>query len=205
MKTIYLDTETTGLKPGQITQLSYIMSEDGELTAKNYFFKVDHIEPGAEALLNRGVDFFEKASGGKVFKDYYNEIYNDLKDNWIVTHNIEFDLNFLSMEFWRCGIQYSPEYTICSMNYFKPILAIPMKYGKKLKNPKLEEVVNYFNLNKDAISKLTRKLYGCSEEDSYHDARFDSTAMFVALTINKIKDKTDSNSIYWKDTFVNKG
>ena len=44
MKKIYYDTETTGLAPGNIAQLSIIVEhEDGRLETKNYFFDIDYI------------------------------------------------------------------------------------------------------------------------------------------------------------------
>ena len=36
---IYFDTETTGLYPGQICQLSYVMQDEGKVVAKNFFSK----------------------------------------------------------------------------------------------------------------------------------------------------------------------
>ena len=41
MKKVFLDTETSGLAPGEIAQLSLIIEEEtGEVRAKNYFFKI---------------------------------------------------------------------------------------------------------------------------------------------------------------------
>ena len=47
---LFFDTETTGLMPGRIIQLSYIMQTETDVKAKNFFFYVDYIEPSAVAV-----------------------------------------------------------------------------------------------------------------------------------------------------------
>ena len=54
--TIYFDTETTGLIPGRIIQLSYIIDNDGEVSAKNFFFAVDYVPEEAVKILNENID-----------------------------------------------------------------------------------------------------------------------------------------------------
>ncbi|MBQ9709781.1 MAG: hypothetical protein IJV67_04100 [Clostridia bacterium] len=47
---LFFDTETTGLMPGRIVQLSYVMQTANEVRAKNFFFAVDYVEPSAQAV-----------------------------------------------------------------------------------------------------------------------------------------------------------
>ena len=47
---LFFDTETTGLIPGRIIQLSYVMQSETETQAKNFFFAVEYIEPSAVAV-----------------------------------------------------------------------------------------------------------------------------------------------------------
>ena len=47
---LYFDTETTGVRPGQICQLSYIIQDTSGVSAKNFFFSVDYVEQGASAV-----------------------------------------------------------------------------------------------------------------------------------------------------------
>ena len=47
---LFFDTETTGLIPGRIIQLSYVMQSETETRAKNFFFAVEYIEPSAVAV-----------------------------------------------------------------------------------------------------------------------------------------------------------
>ena len=74
---LFFDTETTGLFPGRIIQLSYIMT-DGETTiAKNFFFGVSFIEPSATKVHGFTVEKIQKLSGGKTFSCDIDEIYDD--------------------------------------------------------------------------------------------------------------------------------
>ena len=40
---LFFDTETTGLIPGRIIQLSYVMQSETATTAKNFFFAVEYV------------------------------------------------------------------------------------------------------------------------------------------------------------------
>lgn len=83
MKTAYLDTETTGLNPGQIAQLSMIvvdMSTNRMSGTYNYFFTVDNMEPGAENVHGFSKEKLDILSKGARFADRANEIYGILCD-----------------------------------------------------------------------------------------------------------------------------
>lgn len=200
MKKVFLDTETTGLAPGQIAQLSMIIEEDNkEIRAKNYFFKVDYMTTGAEEICGRGVDFYTAASEGKVFADYKDEILEELSGAILIAHNLKFDENFISTEFWRQQVVFKPFDRFDTMKYFVDICKIPGKYGK-YKNPKLEELVGYFNINKEKVDSYSRMLFKYTDNAGFHDARYDTTSMFVAFQIYK-------ESLYgtssWKNEFCN--
>jgi DNA polymerase III epsilon subunit-like protein len=205
MRKIFLDTETTGLSPGQIGQLSMIIEEEnGEVSGKNYFFKIDYITSGAEQVCGRGLEFYAEASGGKIFADYKDEIYNILKDSTLIAHNLKFDENFISTEFWRQQIMFAPAGRFDTMSYFRDICKLPGgTRGQKYKNPKLEELVDYFNVDKDKVQKYSETLFPSDDSSNvgFHDARYDTTSMFVAFHIyqDSLHNKTD-----WADVFCKK-
>ena len=60
---IYFDTETTGLCPGRIIQLSYIKESENEAIGKNFYFAVDYIEPSAQAVHGISVEKLKELSG----------------------------------------------------------------------------------------------------------------------------------------------
>lgn len=205
MRKVFLDTETTGLKPGQIGQLSMIIESDsGEISAKNYFFEIDYIEEGAEKVCGRGIDFYKEYSNGKRFKDYKSEILDTLTNSLLIAHNLKFDENFISTEFWREDIVFKPAQRFCTMEYFRDVCKLPVVgrnwSGHKYKNPKLLELVEYFNIDTEKVSAYSKLLFG--NEDStnkgFHDARYDTTSMFVAFHIYQdMLHKADG----WKTKF----
>lgn len=201
MKKVFFDTETTGFTPGNIGQLSMIIDEDGKITAKNYFFKVDYMSDGAMEACNRDVEFYKNASKGKVFADYKDELLELLSNATLIAHNLNFDENFISTEFWRQNIMFTPANRFNTMTYFRDICKIPKTRGTGFKNPKLCELVKHFSIDEDKVLKYTLQLFGDNEDVGnigFHDARYDTTAMFVAFNIqqNLLNNKTD-----WKDTF----
>lgn len=184
MKRIFLDTETSGLRPGQIGQLSIIIVTDSEkegeaakIESYNYYFEMDYIERGAEEACGRGLDFYKEASGGRKFKDDAAEIFNLLKDGTVIAHNVKFDNNFLSTEFWRLGLTYAPQGVFDTMAYFKDVLKIP---GRRTmyKNPKLCEVTNFLGITEKDIEEETARLFDSGAVE-FHDATFDTAALYL--------------------------
>lgn len=202
--TLFVDTETTGFVPGQICQLSFIAEDNGQVcTANNYFFSVDHVDKGAEETHGLSVEKLFELSSGKRFQDYKDELYKYFEGADFVAHNAEFDKRFIGMEFWRCNIMYAPASVECTMKFFKDVLQIPasqkaLRFGK-YKNPNLEELVNYFNIDKDKIIKYSKYLFG-SEEITFHDSRFDTTAMYTAVNVYREKQSGQSD---WTRAFCN--
>lgn len=185
---IIFDTETTSLnsKSGQIAQLSYIkINENNNVEfAKNFYFTVDHIEPGASKVNGLTEELLKKLSNNKTFEDFSDEIYKDFSDETkIIAHNIEFDMKFLLEELKRLDkdidIFNEKEY-ICTMQHYTNILNIEHSYYG-VKFPKLDEVVSYLKIKHEDISTETNKIFG-SEGVTYHDARFD-----VISTLNIYK------------------
>ena len=93
---------------------------------------------------------------------------------------------------------FSPKERFDTMKYFVDICKLPGKYGK-YKNPKLEELVNFFNIDKDKVKAYSEKLFGTDDTGGFHDARYDTTSMFVAFQIYKdsLYNKND-----WKNLFT---
>lgn len=193
---VYFDTETSGFKPGQIGQLSALIEEGGKITGLNYFFEIDYINPDAEQLLGRGLQFYKEKSTGIRFKDKSSEI-KDLFDNSvIVAHNLKFDENFLSTELWRCGLVAKPISRLDTMEYYRDILQIPNKYGR-VKNPSLAELVNSLGINQEKVRQYCIKLFG-SEDIDFHDARFDATIVCIASHMAKEMNLPESDRAWTK-------
>lgn len=198
MKNIYLDTETTDTKPGQIAELTMIVEDSTThdfLGCYNYFFSVDEMTEGAENVHGFSIDALRELSCGQTFKDRLAEIQDILSDACLVAHNEAFDESFISMEFWRCGITYSPKMRVCTMKYFKDLIKIPAKYKRygPYKNPKLSEVLEYLKIDPKKVEEYSKKLFGM-QGTTFHDSRFDTTAMYVA--VNVLRDLSNNGNTW---------
>lgn len=176
---LYLDTETSGLRPGQICQLSYIMQEKKEVIAKNFFFECDNIEYGAYMVHGFSVDKLKRLSNGLRFCDHVNEIEKDLSSaSVVVAHNSSFDIMFLRAEFERLGRVLPIAQDFCSMKTMTPICKLQGR-REGYKYPKLSELCSFFSITDTQIKEQVKLLFGgCA---NFHDARFDTTAVYLAM------------------------
>lgn len=191
MKIIYFDTETTGLSAGpllggryfgKICQLSYIIINDGEQIAKNFFFKVDYIEPAASEVTGLTPEKLAVLSGGREFSDDAEEIYADFSSaDFIVSHNFQFDQKFMEAEFNRLGRRFDYRRSICSMRATCDFLKIPG--WKRYKLPSLAELGAFFGVKDSEVIAKTQELY-CSNSIA-HDARFDTVKLMLAVEEGK--------------------
>ena len=169
-----------------------------EHNGKDYFFKIDYIAPDAEEVCGRGVEFYKEASGGRTFKDDMNEIFEILKDAILIAHNLQFDENFISTEFWRQNILFKPHGRFCSMNYFKNVCNLVGKNGR-IKNPKLSELIDFFNIDNEKVKLYCNQIFKSVDDNAFHDARYDTTALFIAFQV--YSDKLN-NTDAWTKVFV---
>lgn len=183
MKLLIFDTETTSLRPGQICQLSYIIIDTSTkpqtTTGKNIFITVDEMDPAAEAVHGFSIEKLYELSGGKYFEDVLDDFEKDFSGaDFVIGHNVNFDVKFLKHELEGMGIDYDPKNTFCTMQYYKNICKIPRPNGD-YKNPKLEEVISFLKITKEQISKKADELFMGSGD--YHDARFDTAATYLVI------------------------
>lgn len=189
MKLLFFDTETTSIKPGNICQLSYIIidasTKPQKTTGKNFFFTVDSMDAGAEAVHGFSLEKLYELSDGKEFLEFVHEFMPDFFDaDFIIGHNVQFDIKFLKHELqqlWEAGLvdtTWDPKNTFCTMAYYKPICNILNPSGT-VKNPKLSEVIDYLQISEDEIAKKADELFEGS--GNYHDARFDTAATYLTV------------------------
>lgn len=188
MRMLFFDTETTGLRPGQICQLSYICvdtsSSPYDINSKNVFFSVDYVEPSAQDIHGFSVDILNNLSEGLTFGERYHEFLEDfLYSDIVIGHNVPFDIKFIEKEFLDCGIKYKPKKIFCTMKYYKGICKLSRR-GTDYKNPKLCEVTDFLNIKNVYIEEMANKLFNGSGD--FHDARFDTTATYL-ITVEGIK------------------
>ena len=201
---IFLDTETTGLEgTDKIIQLSYIITDRkcNILDAKNYFFDVDvEISKGATEVHGIDKEKLIELSGGKKFKDYAKDILWDFQNAKVICHNVKFDTNMLKYEFARLHKKLQLRDTFCTMEGYTDILKLWHEYyGYKW--PKLEEVVEYLNLDREDLKVKSTEVFK-EEVADFHDARLDvytTYRIYKALKesvmsehIEKVKEKVNN-------------
>ena len=178
MNYLFLDTETTGFQPGQIAQLSYIVTDEQLAFKKavNHFFMVDDMPKQASDVHGFTLERLKELSKGNVFKNVSNEVHKDLQDNKLVIHNSDFDMRFLRAEMKRCNVEVSPKDIFCTMKHFTPICKLPGKRGYKW--PKLAELMEYLKIEPEIALTVAKEFYG-SGDIGFHDARFDTAGLFL--------------------------
>lgn len=196
MKLLFFDTETTSIKPGSICQLSYILidasTKPQTTIGKNFFFTVDEMDPGAQAVHGFSLEKLYELSDGQEFLEFVQDFMPDFFDaDFIIGHNVQFDIKFLTHEInqlYEAGLidaKWAPKDTFCTMAYYKEICKIPNANGS-VKNPKLSEVIEYLGITEKEIEAKANELFEGS--GNYHDARFDTAATYL-LVINGMKKK----------------
>ncbi|MBR2968545.1 MAG: 3'-5' exonuclease [Clostridia bacterium] len=193
---LFFDTETTGLMPGRIVQLSYVMQTANEVRAKNFFFAVDYVEPSAQAVHGFSPQKLMELSNGRTFSVDLEEIYDDfLSADLVVSHNFAFDLKFMIAEFIYHERQFRYRESLCTMKYFTDILKLPRSSNRGYKYPKLTELCEHFELYPYDISRASAELFGCYGQS--HDARFDTAALYACFnagadkypSLNELRNK----------------
>lgn len=191
MKNVFLDTETTNIRPGQICQISYIVDNGVNLRAVNHFLEVDEMSSGAEAIHGFSIDKLKTLSCGKRFKDISNSLFSDLKDSLLICHNIAFDYSFLQDEFWRLSLNVPSCDIFCTMMYFVNICKIPGRsFLRNYKWPTLMELAGYLGITDNAVLKFQSDCFG--SDKVAHDSRYDTTVLYLcyqeAITQNILKE-----------------
>ena len=177
---LFFDTETTGFAPGKICQLSYVMQGKSGAAAKNFFFAVPYVEPGALAVHGFSPERLAVLSGGARFDDKIDEIEADFSSaDLAVAHNIPFDLSFLQAEFAACSRSFSCNDTYCSMRGFTPVCGLKRSDGIRPKFPKLEELCSFLELYPYDVTRKTAELF--SAYAGAHDARYDTAALYLEM------------------------
>ncbi len=186
---LYLDTETTGLNPGQICQLSYVIQEGNKARAKNFFFSVDYVERSALAVHGFSTEILGRLSGGKGFESFIDEIEKDFNNASVIcAHNTSFDFKFLRKEFERSGRDFLPNADFCTMKKSVSACKLIRPNSGGYKYPRLNELCAHLGITDSEIQHFCKRLFG--GEAGYHDARFDTTAVFLAVNkgIDQITD-----------------
>lgn len=178
---LFFDTETTGLIPGRIIQLSYVMQSETETRAKNFFFAVEYIEPSAVAVHGFTPEKLAVLSNGKTFSCDIDEIYDDFSSaDLIVAHNVKFDINFMIAEFCYQDRRFRYKQEFDTMKFFTNIMKLPRENHAGYKYPKLSELIGFLDIYPYDVTRKTVELFSVPDVGG-HDARYDTAALYLAF------------------------
>ncbi len=179
---IIFDTEATDLQPGQICQLSYLMLADGAVEARNYYFSVDDMSPGAQEVHGLSMERLHELSGGTWFEDKAAGILQDFNQaRLLVGHNVAADERYLRVEMERAGLKLKKIPTFCTMNFASGIMNMQRKVVTgRPKPPKLSELAAFYGVSEDEVLAQTRALFK-AEDAGLHDARFDTVMTWLSF------------------------
>lgn len=178
MKYFFLDTETTGINPNKnaMVQLSAIIEIDGVQKEQiNYFikpFKGAEISEEALNVIGKTKEEIFSWEEPSVIFNQFSELLNKYIDPYdktdkfhLLAYNAQFDQQFLRQFFFQNHSKFYASY------FFFPPIDVMYLAAEHLKetralmpNFKLETVAKFMNV--------------LSEEENYHDALFDVTAMY---------------------------
>ena len=191
---IYFDTETTGLKPGGIIQLSYIIETADGVVGKNFFCYNSFISPESTMVHGITVEKLQTLSKGKTFYDYADEIERDFESaDLLIAHNFPFDFNFMCAEFANCYKTFTFKEKLDTMRYFTPVVKIPKANGKGYKYPKLCELAEFFDIFPYDATRFAVKLF--SDSGASHDARFDIAETYLCVKEARARYETFDEEI----------
>lgn len=199
---LFFDTETTGLIPGRIIQLSYIMADENGTRAKNFFFAVEYIDPEASKVNGFTVEKLAELSGGKTFSCDIDEIYDDFAAaDLIVAHNSQFDIKFLIAEFSYQDRRFRYKEDFDTMKYFTPVLKLRRESHRGYKYPKLSELCEFFDIYPYDVSRKSAEFFGDASVLA-HDARYDTCALYLCFIegCKKFENLSETASKYLQKT-----
>lgn len=195
---LFFDTETTGLRPGRIIQLSYVMTDGQTTVAKNFFFGVDYIEPSASAVHGFTVEKLKVLAGDNTFSCCIDEIYADfLSADLIVAHNVNFDISFLIAEFGYQDTRFRYKESFDTMKAFTPIMKMERANHRGYKYPKLGEMCEFLDIYPYDVTRKSIELFDAGDVGG-HDARYDTTALYLCFMegAKKFDDLKETASKY---------
>ena len=171
---VIVDVETTGFKTNYICQLSYIvMNERFEVReAKNSFYRVPVMEPGASKVHGFTLDFLNDKSDVFFSQTDIGELRDLFENNILVGHNIDFDRKMIESNAIKSGTPINIKQTKCTLSYTR-------KRYAQLPNKKLESLIRVSNIDMDEATKICKFLFNTEDTPNLHDARMDVTTLLM--------------------------
>ncbi len=196
-KYLIFDVETTGLLPKnhneltnlhewpRILQVAWILfDEEGkQINAQNRYIKQSHPIP-KKSIRIHGIDDKRIIEKGEKSITVWNDFVKDIDNcDYIVAHNIEFDITVIESELNRMNFfnRFAGKKKICTMQSGKDYCLIPDEDGSGYKYPALDEVYLKCFHPFDSITTIT------GLHDAYVDTAIAAKVFFFLLHQNHLQ------------------
>lgn len=192
MKSIILDTESNGMRPFQLCQLSYIIAENGHMSGRNFFFPVTCMNEHAKRKHGFSKFRLYELSKGRSFEEQLPEFEEDFATaDLICGHNIAADVRVMRIAYEAAGALWPKPREFCTMAHFDNAMHLKSRTGAH-KPPNLGELCGYFRLTDEEISEYCERMFG---KHAYHahDARYDTAA--TCLCIERAEERGDLRGV----------
>ena len=138
------------------------------------------MDAGAQGVHGLSLEYLARVSKGRRWENDVKEIMADLAScDAIAAHNANFDMTFVRTECERIGFPVPEKPAFDTMREYTPICKLSRKHHTGYKFPKLCELTQFLALTDEDILAATKELFGA--DCGFHDARFDATAVYLAL------------------------
>ena len=180
MKTIILDTESNGMRPEQLCQLSYIIANDGHMAGRNFFFSVSCMSEYAQKKHGFSKKRLYDLSKGRGFTDQYDDFKADFESaDMVCGHNIASDIRMLKLSYREADECFPVLQHFCTMRHFDNAMHLKDRCGHH-KPPRLDELCGYMGIKNEQIQDFCKEMFGKSAYHA-HDARFDTAATCLCI------------------------
>lgn len=175
MRILAIAIETTGLRPGNIIQLSCleIDTTTNEKKAHNQFFLVDDIPEETTKINGYTLDIVKELSNNHKITQYKNGILKILSEcDLIVSQDINFTINFLQAELKDVKSVIKGKRQLSLSKEYMPIIKKKSDVLEGYAYVKLNEIISYLGYSGSEIRKITRKFYPNIKNNNFSDSRY---------------------------------
>lgn len=206
MKLLFLDTETTGLpkdwkKPPsdfenwpRVVEIGVILNDESGLNpaATDCIIKPDGFEIPEDAAKVHGITTERALAEGKDAPEIFELLYSLMRDaDYIVGHNIQFDIKCVSAEFARLGFELAEYKMLCTMNRARKIFPKWPKLGELYKKLHGKDFVDAHRAGSD-IAATSECFYTMASMDMFEE--LGSTPSELANEINVSRETINGSN-----------
>jgi len=190
MKMLFVSIETTGLKPGEICQLSCITVDTTlkQIIGHNKFFQVNEIPDETSKINGYTVDLLSKLSEGRKISSFKKGILKCFKEaDIIITQDVDFLVKFIKKELLAPGealFKENQKY-VSVVKIYAPIMKKKTVADMGYSYVKLTDIITKcLGFNGRNVKALTKRIYpdiNTDTKETFSDSRYKAASLYLAI------------------------